>query len=1586
MQSLSAVYNSDFNKYLDDLNTKMDYKLPNYYTEQEKNMSFGEKLGTANFLANDALGAVSFLTGAIVSEGIWAAATGGTSLFTAGGRMALKMSAKNALKNLNVLNSAGKQIIRGGLKTSTDDLVKQGIKASNLTKGLQTGRFLFTSAGFEAGVEARHFLKEAGLEWESNFMTQNGRLPTYAEKAEFMDSAKNSSNTLFAANVGLVGASNLSMLGKLFLNRAPSKAISNNIFKKTFLGVGYKKLKDGGIKEISRNKYQKAFGKVYGLGKPMFTEGVMEEGGQSVLSTAAMEYTLSAYDKDNNEESLSIIDALKEGLHHAYGTKEGLTEVGLGALIGILGGGISTGFKFNEVSSEIEQIKDTAKYVNSFTRDNLIENLKFGAKMRKATLDGDKARSEGNLTNEMRADMAAMTAVAERAYHFENMSDTIADFNAALDNIESSALEEQYGLTKEEVEEWKADKKAQFTEVMGTHTRNLQFAEGIVGSTPIAGLDKIKELDKSGVADLKGAIAFTLTMGTKSDEFAEALAGQIKMVLAQDLLSEEDVEAIGVTEALRKIPEEKTRQYKEKSNKLKALQNKLTKLTKAKIEAENLAQLSDKENNKAAKAKINKVQQEILKVQESITRIQEEKTQAFNALNIPQLTDEVVTEDMLDNQEAAVKKLNSSIEALSNRDPQKGDLLKNLVMEYSRAVDNTKRFNELIRGIMDPNIRVNTLSGWLGKIINRKKSVNNDTAQLFINMVNTYQQKYQGRNELIQESVTTTEEASEGTVTQSSTNNNPLSKPAESVSQNKGRPWLTKEEVEGIETELGVTIEQNLRQGEYDIKGASAEAIKEAHVRVLKLQLQKTKGKAFSIKPVIEQLKQKVQDIIKRDPYSSLEYAGEEFNYTEVAPAQEELDRYNELLDKITPGAKIGTILRNPFRKNNPRGLTEAETNELKELNDKLNNWKILTGTVDSNNDSIAELLQLINQLEKEYELTNSKVKVEAKEIPTSEKSEAGISKDVLSTIVTVDVPVAKKLGNTNKYEISHLEPKSLLKLFPNSKLYVIIKGKNVDVNEIPEAKLNELQKTPGTKFILNTETGENLSFNLKERQRLEVDVESLEAQIPNSNLRILDFGNSKFMPLFIRNGDSFIPMEGDFTVESINDNEIISLDASQLYDLEPGTPLRTVVNLNDTFNDKLIKDYKKGKITEEELVNNLHIYISTEGSVNRIVGSVRAILKSSNPNTETFAKLHLLRKHAAKLALESKSPRVELGVTIPLKMVLVGAPNMNVREEEGKVVPENLPLTEEALDSIEDYGYIQDGEVFTNKNLEYSDKEVIFAKSVSKREANKGVKIPVVVFKYKSRTIVFPVSLLEVKGDKTSEAYAILNNAETSDTAKIVEFNEYLLENKINPKNYAIYDLKSEQSLVELQRALEDLKNSPNIVDVNDWLEADHNKSDLLQQIEIAIDITDKPFHAPKGILDFQGLEMPDENAMEISSVNRMDKYAKQVNSIFGKNNPFAEMKDNWKFYDAFEEVGIDKNASNYIMKKKNANILRNAFDQPIPKTVREVLGDELIKEIRSEINQYKLLNQGSKVNTKVIDTELKSEIDNIENNCKNG
>ena len=228
-----------------------------------------------------------------------------------------------------------------------------------------------------------------------------------------------------------------------------------------------------------------------------------------------------------------------------------------------------------------------------------------------------------------------------------------------------------------------------------------------------------------------------------------------------------------------------------------------------------------------------------------------------------------------------------------------------------------------------------------------------------------------------------------------------------------------------------------------------------------------------------------------------------------------------------------------------------------------------------------------------------------------------------------------------------------------------------------------------------------------------------------------------------------------------------------------------------------------------------------------------------------------------------------------------------------------------------------------------------------------------------------------------------IINNNTLSDATKIYQINEVLKENNIDPNSYGIYDLESEDSLAEVNRMLGDVMSLPDFVNVENWLDPGFNKDRLRSQVAISIDITGRPFNAPKGILNLKGVDTPTETDMEIESVNILDSLAKKVNNIFIKEQPFSNMKMNTKFYDAFEEKGVNMGAESYIMKKGNVNIMIDAFSQVIPKSVREALGPKLIEDIKFEIKQYQIITEGLKTNTKVVEGELGQEIENLQNEC---
>src|SRR5699024_6457830 len=142
------------------------------------------------------------------------------------GRAGLKKAAMNDVK------ATVKDYLGSVAKKEVKDLTRSATRSGRFIEGLNTTRFLMTSAGYEAGVEARHYMHETRDKWLQNFEQTNGRKPTPQEQSQFEDTLTTAANSVFAVNIGLVGASNLATIGRLALGRPISTKVSNNALKR----------------------------------------------------------------------------------------------------------------------------------------------------------------------------------------------------------------------------------------------------------------------------------------------------------------------------------------------------------------------------------------------------------------------------------------------------------------------------------------------------------------------------------------------------------------------------------------------------------------------------------------------------------------------------------------------------------------------------------------------------------------------------------------------------------------------------------------------------------------------------------------------------------------------------------------------------------------------------------------------------------------------------------------------------------------------------------------------------------------------------------------------------------------------------------------------------------------------------------------------------------------------------------------------------------------------------------------------------------------------------------------------------------
>lgn len=719
--NMSALYDNDFTRNLDDLNVKMDNKLPNYYTESEQNAGFIDSLGTANFWANDFLGGLSFTVGAIGSELLWGAATGGTSLSTLGARLPLKFAAMKTAK------TASQSIIKNtAKKTIQEGLVREGIENSmkslsiNLAKAgslANTTRFALTSAGYESGVEALQFKKEAEDNYYDDFRRKNGRDPNDQDIAEFTNKLDSAANGLFGYNMALVGSSNILMYGKMFDIKNPLTAPSKWVNKKVF-GVGLDTTTNTVVKAT---RTQKNLQKAYNILSPMVTEGIIEEGGQAVGSKTASNWIESSYDPKFTKGSMDLGDAFLDGLDETYTTKEGWKEIGLGALIGALTGGAGTVYnraRGRESESNFATIEREANEMMAFNKDyspHKMANMLFYAnRIQNATQEGEVAETEGNFTMAEKSRRDKSLAQLAYAYNMDYLSETVDDTTVALQSLDVNKLAEERGITLEEAQAEKDQAINDYISTAREYKLNRDFAENFFGDVL-----RRENLDYTQTATLKDAVAYELTQGTKSWEFSRdlfsAIQGEVKNVIGGDkALSLRDIAKSASPEIKREI-ETISNEIRQNETKLKETETKRKNVSEIKV--------SDIEVNRARANTATNLAIEL-------SRLTENKQNLENRLNIllesanlnnPFTTEAspiVSAEDIL-----RLDNTLSNIKTLTENNPR----LKNLMEEYERTSRELIRYSELTRQLRNTKLQADGAKGLSKLLLGNGKKINEVT-------------------------------------------------------------------------------------------------------------------------------------------------------------------------------------------------------------------------------------------------------------------------------------------------------------------------------------------------------------------------------------------------------------------------------------------------------------------------------------------------------------------------------------------------------------------------------------------------------------------------------------------------------------------------------------------------------------------------------------------------------------------------------------------------------------------------------------------------------------------------------------------
>lgn len=1507
-----ALYTDDFNQWLDEVNRINQYKLPNYYTRQEQDNNLWESLSTANFWANDVAGGISFTLGAIVGESIWSVATGGAGLATSMARLGLKgTKAARAVKALNYWDDLGKGILRKGYKKST---VKALGRAGEI---VNTSRFIYTSAGYEAGVEARGLMFEARESFLSNFKELNGRAPTAEERKAFEENLTSAANSSYVANLALVGASNLAIFGKMFKVTNPlfrsGKALKQGVNRSLF-GIGTETTTEGAKfarTVLKPTRLQKVAGYTTSIAKAPIIEGLWEEGQQSVVRNTANNWLESGYDLESTKNSYGLIEAMYDGYADTYGSKEGWKEIGIGMIVGLFGGGVSGSFtSYNRALKGEQQYADAINDKHVGTQI-LTDKMFAQNQITKANLDEMEAVRRGDKVGEENARRRAILSSVRVHEKYDRLDQSYEDFKTSVELVDSQQVADEQGIDVEDVNAYKEAVIAEYKKIQDTYASNIEFARYIVGSG-----DATQDLNELELKLMPGetankqwvaqAIAYNLTMGEGSSEVASILMDDIKTEL-ETIVSPTQASkfknALGVREALEKASEKKRKTFFALKGQRTKLQNQKEALEKQITDSQQvLERMDDSQSKQNIQTKLIDLANKLNDINERIRIADNEQQLAFQTLKLTNpfgTNTEILTAEQLDEAleitdgritGGTLAQIDEIVDALSETDPKKYERFKKLFHEYQKAVYSFKEFNKTVEGINSENFSPANFQTQLEKIIGKGKNANDFTRDYFANVGNQMAEHFTGET----------------------------------------LP-------EGQQTETTNTATATEEDG--DIPNTNEQVAEEQ-----------------ALTPV-QRLKNLISEALKKNSLVSY-YIGKNLSETaKKQPTQAELDEYLELHNKIESSQNSNkeviqnsdpeTLIREQGSQIN---LTVEEVQRFQELNTKLSNWQVVEGTMmDSVDSSLADLIVRLQQLQTTPETNDTKKQVTVNDaIKIEQASDKNSSKtiDNKNMVQTPQHGVYMKVTQ-NSYTISHATVKSLAQYLGGFSRMYYKKPRSKKVIEITSIEqLEKVQKDEGNVFTIVLEDGTEvqttitdkaaLQFSKKQwediRDRISLKFFTVEGVDPQTYLlgyEVLEDGN-------------VVPAKSDFTIETDNINKPFFATEQEMKNAKN---VKAFVDLENTYNKKLLDNVRKAKteqdkrVAEEKLREQVVVYLM---SGNKIIGTLRGGGMENLGKAESSVNYGLIRNRAAEMLtnpVDENTTMVDLGTTIPVEFVYKGSPVFSVNSD---MTLDKLPITEKASRKIKDAGYYQNGQLVTKNGATTENTNTTYL-------PNSTEKTPIIIFEHEGERIAFPVSLVSGQVDLSGRLETIINRQDLTDGQKVNAINTFLLENGISPSDYNLEerDLQYTNKLNAVAERLQDHTVYPN---VENWARSNYNLDNLRTEAEISIDITDRPFNTPKVKLGLEtatfGKAFNIKDARNEARDNEVDAATNLYNTIISLSTPHYAPEEFGELWDIISEKGATGNYMRDIQPVREEMLkLAKKFNT---KYAKETYGEQTSENIR--------------------------------------
>ena len=549
-------------------------------------------------------------------------------------------------------------------------------------------------------------------------------------------------------------------------------------------------------------------------------------------------------------------------------------------------------------------------------------------------------------------------------------------------------------------------------------------------------------------------------------------------------------------------------------------------------------------------------------------------------------------------------------------------------------------------------------------------------------------------------------------------------------------------------------------------------------------------------------INKKVTDILNGTSYA-LHYFGNDIDsVASRKPTEEEVSEYQELLKN-----------------------KDTKSDRFKELRKKLNQWQIIDGTMDNEqNSSLSDYIDMYNSIDEK-----TKQEEEVSQVTTSdynildkvdESTERG-GFDPYASLSTPDVALAySPPKNENRIQFSYLNIDTLATFFPNHSVVMLDKNGI----EVPFESSKEI----GTTYIFKGE--EDFQVKVVDKARLEMEDKDFAKNAVG--VKIKTGGVNAFRTVF-KDGE---PIPSDFEIKDFNRTVANST--------KKGDELTLEVDPNDDYNKQLLDKLKRGEITENEASNRLNIIMLKDGVP---IGNFTAI-EDKPKDFDSLGKNKLIRDKALQ-QVKNSNKKITLIEKAKVATTLLGNPNTKL-DNNGEIIENDINISN--LDNIVSVGTMTD-KVADGKHP----KDTIFAYVNSMSTKNTGKKVPFIVIKYQNKNVAFPISIKTEKVDNSSKLIDIISSS-LSPAQKSIKAIELLNSIKVDYSNINFSDpnwIHSEQTK-ELSEKLKTVVTPLiKIEDIKD-------KSQLVGNTTIGLDLENHSFFNNKILLELPDVQDEVKNA----------------------------------------------------------------------------------------------------------------------------